>query len=247
MSPELIAQLNEINRQFYATIAQDFSDTRQRAWQGWLDLMLYLPPSPVTPYRILDVGCGNGRFGIHLAESLTVPMVYHGTDNNETLLSHAQTSLANYDHVDVELTVNDAVMDFNATEQYDLVVLFGVIHHVPSQSHRQALLKRLADCVRDGGLLVFASWRFYEFERFQKRLVDWDAIPDIVQDQLETHDYLLDWRRGAQALRYCHYVDDTEQDELVQSIGWNEIARYRADGFTNTVNCYSILQNQSIK
>ena len=36
--------------------------------------------------------------------------------------------------------------------------------------------------------------------------------------------------------------DDAEQAVLIAASGLSEITTYRADGFTNAVNCYSILQ-----
>jgi len=86
---------------------------------------------------------------------------------------------------------------------------------------------------------VFACWRFYEFDRFRERITAWG---DDLKDKIEPHDYLLDWRRGATALRYCHYVDDIEHDQLVGATQLDEIVRYRTDGFTNTVNAYSIIK-----
>jgi hypothetical protein len=87
-------------------------------------------------------------------------------------------------------------------------------------------------------LLAFACWRFYEYERYRKRIVEW---PEELRDHVEKHDYLLDWRRGEQAVRYCHYVDDTEHRQLVSAAGLTEIAAYRADG-TGEMNRYSILR-----
>lgn len=86
-------------------------------------------------------------------------------------------------------------------------------------------------------MLCFAAWRFYEYERFRERLVDWDEGIAV-----EKHDYLLDWRRGERALRYCHYVDDSEHAELIAATGLTEIATYRADGSNNTMNNYSVLR-----
>ncbi|MEW6579100.1 MAG: hypothetical protein AB1435_07890, partial [Chloroflexota bacterium] len=76
--------------------------------------------------------------------------------------------------------------------------------------------------------------------RFRQRILPWP--PDLVA---EPGDYLLDWRRGARAPRYCHYVDDAEHAALIAATGLRELATYRADGHTGDVNQYSILRRDS--
>jgi hypothetical protein len=100
-------------------------------------------------------------------------------------------------------------------------------------------MRTLAERVAPGGLFAFAAWRFYEFSRFKDRIVPW---PDNYQ--VESHDYLLDWRRDVQAIRYCHYVDDTEHAALIAATGLTEITSYRADGRSGNINRYSILRRE---
>jgi tRNA (uracil-5-)-methyltransferase TRM9 len=183
---------------------------------------------------VLDVGCGNGRFGVFLRDHLGIGVQYHGVDNNETLLNHARAALAG---MNARLDMRDIVENPPDAGEYDLVALFGVIHHVPGAAERQDLMRRLAARVKAGGLLAFACWRFYEYARFRERIAAW---PDDVQ--AEAGDYLLDWRRGAVSLRYCHYVDDAEHAALVTASGMREVARYRADGQDGRANQYSILK-----
>lgn len=234
MNQQTRARLNQINRDFYATTATEFDATRGRAWVGWEQLRTTIN----RPIRsVLDVGCGNGRFGVFLADHQTDPLTYHGIDNSPKLLDFARETLAGYAHLSPELTEHDVIMDDLPDGEYDLVVLFGVIHHVPGYDQRQIFMQALASRVADGGYLAFAAWRFYEQDRFRKRIVDWDDDLEV-----EKHDYLLDWRRGEQALRYCHYVDDAEHQQLCDAIGLQIVADYRADGSTNDLNRYTILQ-----
>lgn len=240
MDDSTINTLNAINRNFYEVTATEFDQTRGTAWQGWHDLLPYLPEPTDAPLRVLDVGCGNGRFGVFLAENTTHHIIYHGMDNNQKLLDFAQDTLTQHTQIQTTLEARDIVTTPPADGEYDLVVLFGVIHHVPSYKHRQAFIKTLAERVAENGLLIFAAWRFYEFDRFKKRLTAWD---DDLAPKVEKHDYLLDWRRGEVALRYCHYVDDSEHQALIDATDLTEITTYRADGFTGTVNQYSVLKH----
>jgi tRNA (uracil-5-)-methyltransferase TRM9 len=239
MQKYIIERLNEINRQFYATTATDFDATRGQAWVGWLAL-LELMGSIERPIRVLDIGCGNGRFGLFLAEQGVPVALYHGVDNSPDLLAYAEQSLKGV--IPYQLDERDVVLNPIDAGQYDLVVAFGLLHHVPSKAHRLDFVGRIAGHVVEGGTLCFACWRFYEFERFQKRVVEWS---DDLKPHVEPHDYLLDWRRGETALRYCHYVDDVEQSELEAHVealtALKFLTRFRADGFTGTVNAYSVL------
>ena len=109
--------------------------------------------------------------------------------------------------------------------------------HVPGWQNRQQFVRQLAQRVAPGGLLVVACWRFMEYERFRSRIVPWPP-----QMQVEQHDYLLDWRRGERAFRYCHYVDDSEEAALIRASGLSLIKRYRADGTDGRMNVYLVLQ-----
>ncbi len=234
--------LNAINRAFYEATASDFHATRGSAWQGWLRLL----PHVGGGLRVLDVGCGNGRFGVFLADNARTPLVYHGLDNNAPLLNLARAALAGRADVEAVFREYDLIEHMLssprvaiADEPFDLVVLFGVMHHVPGHENRLRLMRALADCVKPGGLLAFACWRFYEQVRLRDRIVPWDS--DLAS-QVEPGDYLLDWRRGTHALRYCHHVDDAEHAALIAASGLREIERYRADGETADANLYSLLR-----
>lgn len=235
------ARLNAINRRFYQVTADSFDETRNHAWPGWERLLTHLR----LPLRVLDIGCGNGRFGVFLAEHLqpssTALLHYHGIDSSPALLTHADRALAHHASPGsiYSLEERDIVESPPDDGLYDLVVLFGVMHHIPGASERQELVKSLAARVAPGGILGIACWRFYEYPRFRDRVVPW---PDDIT--VEAGDMLLDWRRGEHALRYCHYVDDAEQAALVAASGLTEIASYRADGNTNDINCYSLLKNE---
>ena len=67
MDTETINRLNAINHAFYATVADDFDQTRGTAWPGWKRLLPYL----TTPLSVLDVGCGNARFALFLHDNLS--------------------------------------------------------------------------------------------------------------------------------------------------------------------------------
>ena len=225
--------LNDLNRRFYETVAIDFDATRQQAWAGWERLLPYLH----APLSILDIGCGNGRFGAFLAERIGKDRLrYVGLDSSAALLERASAALAGVDSRLEQRDILDLPPDA-ALGQFGLVAFFGVLHHIPGADRRLALLRALAGRVAPGGWLVWTEWRFLENPRLVERIVPWSEGA-----QVEAGDYLLDWRKGRQAeldpaLRYCHAVDDAEHRRLVAATGLDVVAEYRADA----ANLYTVL------
>jgi SAM-dependent methyltransferase len=232
---DTIQRLNALNHDFYRITAQNFSQTRNHPWPGWEKLLPYLDLETKQSFSVLDVGCGNGRFAQFLIENLDINLDYTGLDANPILLEHARQLLSSA-AASISLLEQDIIQQPPDTGQYDLVVLFGVLHHIPGLHNRQAFMRQLAERVAPEGLLTFASWRFYDEPRFRDRIVPW---PDDFQ--VEAHDYLLDWRSGENALRYCHFVDDIEHTDLITATGLTELVTYRADGKSGELNQYSIL------
>lgn len=232
-------QLNAINRAFYEAVALDFDATRGSAWPGWLHLLPWLPSLDDGPLAVLDVGCGNGRFATFLADHLPGPLSYHGLDNSRPLLQAADSRLAGRPTLHARLDAHDVLHDPLPDARYHLIVAFGLLHHVPGWANRAALVQRMAARLAPGGVLAFTAWRFLEIDRLRERLLPW---PDDLAGRVEPGDHLLDWRRGVVARRYCHHIDEAEQDALVAQTGLVQIARYRADGHQGTANAYSVLR-----
>lgn len=226
-------RLNRINQAFYAEAARDFDATRRRAWLGWHEALAIID-SPI--HSVIDIGCGNGRFALFLSQRQSAPFDYTGIDSSPDLLRLARARLSTLDQARIRLIKHDLVEAALPDMQAQLVALFGILHHVPGFRQRRELLRRCAQLLLPGGHLIFAAWRFYEEERFRARILPWDN--DML---VEKNDYLLDWRRGAPAMRYCHYVDDAEHDDLVAATGLSAIADFRADGASGTLNRYTVL------
>jgi SAM-dependent methyltransferase len=236
-------RLSAINRAFYETAADDFDASRAAAWGGWRWLLPVLRPLTVAPLTALDVGCGNGRFGVFLAESLRCQLIYHGVDSSAALLARARAALSGRANVSAAFSQLDLLDAPRFDGTYRLIALIAVLHHIPGRARRAALVRALAERVEAGGLLIFTTWRFHEFPRFQRRLLPWDA--DLA-GRVEPGDCLLDWRRGRRAappaLRYCHAIDDEEEAELISASGLRPILRFRADGENDRANSYAVLR-----
>ena len=234
--------LRQINRDFYSRHAADFDRTRDPGgWPGWRRVAETAAPPTDTPLRVLDLGCGNGRFALFLEHNSELrgrqPFTYVGIDLSSELIDHARTATADLDHIRFEVddieecTVNRAA--------YDLVTLFGVLHHLPGFGSRRRALERAASAVAPNGLVAFTCWQFVDDPRFEKRRLDWSEEASIDPAELEPGDHLLRWGPAESgARRYCHHTDDPELERLAHGLPLAEVDRYRADGPGNRQNLY---------
>ena len=243
MDIHTISALNQLNADFYTTTAKEFDTTRNHIWPGWETLLTHIEPS--TTKTILDLGCGNGRFGAFAFENFDYLTHYTGIDSNPTLLEAARKTLSpqkekvtlNQENI-LETLLTNKLLSFDS-QTFDLITVFGVMHHIPSTQLRKIFLKKLASRLNPGGQLVFTTWNFIEFERFTDRLIAPTKLK-IDTNQLENNDYFLDWRRGEQAIRYCHAYTTEEVADLLKGTPLQLVTTYRADGRENEVNTYYV-------
>lgn len=248
MDERTLHRLNQINRVFYARVGAHYDASRRYVREGWraaLDLIRERAAAR-GEFRALDVGCGNGWFGKFLIDQLPIPVLYHGIDADAYLLGQAERNLAAARAV---FALIDLIAEPDPFRQlapvYHLVVFNNVLHHIPSFELRRRLLLAAAEKLAEGGLLLFTAWQFLKQAKWQARVIPWTACPDVDPSQLEPGDYLLDWRRGARAVRYCHFMDDAELDALVQALntgGLVIVTAFLADGKTDDLNRYVIAQ-----
>ncbi|MFZ5376647.1 MAG: class I SAM-dependent methyltransferase [Patescibacteria group bacterium] len=256
MKKQTILQLNQLNKDFYNKISKEFSQTRSYYWNGWHKLSQFLREelSQHTQPTILDLGCGNGRFAEFLQEILNgKKFSYVGCDNSEKLLSIAQEKItliiddAELKKLDlVKTTLDDSLQEKLNHKRYHLITLFGVMHHIPSADLRISLLQQLSHLLNHNGLIIFTAWQFQNDQRVFERQSPPNKI-GLDESDLEAGDYILDWRKGKVAYRYCHQTDHRELENIIAQSNMDLVDQFYADGKTDQLNFYVILRKKAVE
>ncbi len=269
MKPEIIAKLLAINRQFYQTFAEAFDATRQRVQPGVAQVLERLLETLPRGARILDLGCGNGQVARELARR-GFRGTYVGVDFSEGLLEAARETcqvsenLTGLSFFQRDLTAPDWELGLEGL--FDVVLAFAVFHHLPGMFHggimrkvrallnphpsttsftfpkpqvkpsaQDALLLSFSPCP----LFIFSNWQFLNSPRWRARIQPWERA-GLTPDEVDANDYLLDWRRGGEGLRYVHHFSEPELVALAQEAGFEVTDTFTSDGAEGNLGMYQI-------
>ena len=112
-----------------------------------------------------------------------------------------------------------------AGQVFDGCVCFAVLHHIPSEELRLALLREAGALLPSGGRLIHSVWQFQHSPRLLERVLPWEAV-GLQAEELDEGDTLLDWRAadagcpGQAGLRYVHRFSLAELEALAAQSGF---------------------------
>jgi tRNA (uracil-5-)-methyltransferase TRM9 len=251
--------INYLNIYFYKTIASHFDSSRQYFWPGFTSLKNHLP-ADFKSLRVLDLGCGNGRFGEFL-ESQNLLQSYTGLDSDPSLIQEAKQRYPQltFKHQDILLS------DLGFDNQFDLSVSFGVMHHLATNQSRLDFLESITRATISEGLVCVSFWKFLDIDPKAKRVVfepgkkvDSVVLNYLQKFKLETGlqfdldeffgsfkagDYLLSWKRGGFGIRFAHDYTKSEIENLFSLSSLKIKASWLADGPGDRGNQYYLLQS----
>lgn len=188
----------------YNLIADDFSRTRALVWPETTALFdKYI----VQGDKILDLGCGNGRY-LDYFEGKEVN--YSGVDNSEKLIE-----LAKNRYPKANFQVADALNLPFSDDFFDEVFSVAVFHHIPSEKLRVDFLKEAKRVLKPGGILILTVWNFWKTKEFFLHLKF--IILKLFGSKLDFGDFLEPWSN--KTLRYYHYFTKGELIGLAKKAG----------------------------
>ncbi|GIK55133.1 MAG: hypothetical protein BroJett015_07960 [Chloroflexota bacterium] len=235
MRQDVVTKLLELNRHFYEANAADFSQSRQGINPGFARVRELLPqPCP----RLLDVGCGNGRFGQYVQQAVGE---YVGVDFSGGLLDVARAQVAG-EFYGRDLTQPGCLDD--GLGQFDAIVCLAVLHHIPGHDNRLQLLKGIRDRLGVDGRLFLSTWQFATNPRQQRKIRPWAEI-GLSPVDVEPDDYLLTWQRGDFAYRYACHINAADMTQLAADAGLSVEQQFQSDGREGNLSLYSLLVKAS--
>ncbi len=179
----------------YNKIGDKYSRVREKGWKEMEFLFeKYLNPGE----RILDIGCGNGRF-YPLFKNKRVE--YIGIDNSEKLVRLAREKYLEADFrmaSGLELPFNEGY--------FDKVYSIAVLHHIPSRDFRLRFLEEARRALRPGGCLILTVWDLKEKMKKGLNLWSWFKGRD-----LDKGDILLPWYGAKDAYFHCFTLKELVQ------------------------------------
>jgi len=237
-------KLVALNSEFYQTFALNFSATRMRLQPGVVEILETLP----FDVDILDLGCGNGE----LADALVRrghQGRYLGIDFSTELIEIARRKLdSRPDYIfiqgdlaapDWELKVSEITGYQFLKSNFDTVIAFAVLHHLPGADLHRKTLHKIRALLSQEGRFIHSNWQFLNSQRLRKRIQSWKEIALTMED-VDPGDYLLDWRQGGRGLRYVHHFDEDELGALANDTGFIVTDSFYSDGEGGNLGLYQV-------
>lgn len=199
--------LNKV-RDDYNHIAPDFSNTRVNIWSEIAVLFDYIKKSD----KVLDLGCGNGRFVNIIKEK---GGEYFGTDVSENLINIAKKKYPNENFQ----TTQALKLPFS-DNYFDIIYSIAVLHHIPSNDFRLEFLQEAKRVLKIGGIFVLTVWKPKDKqESFLKIKFSLKKIFGLASG-LDFRDVIEPWFDNNKGERYFHCFTEAELTRLLRQAGF---------------------------
>jgi len=191
----------------YDSIADKYSRVREKDWKE-MDFLFdkYLNPKD----RILDLGCGNGRFYDSFVEK---EVEYFGVDPSLNLIDIAKK---NHPQGNFQVASGDS-LPFSGN-YFDKVFSIAVLHHIPSLDFRSQFLKESKRVLKDDGYLILTVWNLKEKVDKDFNLLSW-----FKRRKLDKGDVFLPWYGSDNTYFHCFNLEELVQ--LVKDSGFEVLDR----------------------
>ena len=245
MKEEVRQQLIQLNRDFYETFAGAFAATRRRIQPGVRRVLEEVPKKG----KWLDLGCGSGQLALEWVKQKRKGS-YAGLDFSAGLLAEAEEASMSVSiprglklsFAQADLTTQGWTEDLKK-EYFDGALAFAVLHHIPGEDQRVALLRQVSGLIKPGGKFIHSEWQFQFSEKLMARRMPWEFM-GLTNEDMEPGDTLMDWRYAlpGQAekvgYRYVHLFTRAELAELADRAGFEIDEEFESDGEGGRLGIY---------
>lgn len=138
----------------YNNISEKYSSVRIKPWKELEFLFNEVKESD----KILDLGCGNGRFYEYLKKSN-----YVGVDPSSELIKICKNS---YPEANFIVASGDN-LPFK-DNLFDKIFSIAVLHHIPSEKLRKSFLLEVKRVLKKDGIFILTVWNLKEKSKGEK-------------------------------------------------------------------------------
>jgi len=201
MKKEYAENLLKKTKQDYNKIAPEFSATRYQIWEETKFLFNgYVMPGD----KVLDLGCGNGRFFEFLKDK---DIDYIGVDFSEKLIEIAKEK-----YPKIKFQVADALNLPSPNNYFDKIYSIAVLHHIPSEKFRIQFFEEVRRILKPNGFFILTVWKT-ESKKNLNLFIKNTALR--LTGRLEKGDTFRPWG-NKDAERYFHYLSEKELTDLAE-------------------------------
>ena len=141
---------------FYNSEAKKYAETRKKFWHEEKTILGVITPlfENNDKVRVLEFGCGSGRFATLLNQNFPGKFDYVGIDLSDELLSYAGKENPNLTFFQWDIT--KLVKNFEQ-ESFDLIVWTSSFQHIPTKKERSFLMKNFYRLLNYDGILLMTN------------------------------------------------------------------------------------------
>ena len=197
----------------YDMIAKEWDLSRNRASKLKTALISNIKPET----KVLDIGCGN---------ALTLPFIlkkdafYFGLDISEKLIEIARKKYAKeINEKKAKFVVGQATELPFQDDEFDFVISFAVLHHIPSEKFRKKFFEEIKRVSKPNAKVKIIVWNL---------LSDWANKRFDIENKLKgenSGDAIIPWKatQGKIINRYTHQFSKEELLSLAKDTGFKNI------------------------
>ena len=203
---------------FYNSEAKKYAETRKKFWHEEKVILDAITPlfEKNDKVRVLEFGCGSGRFATLLNQNFPGNFDYVGIDLSDELLSYASTANPNLTFFQWDIT--KLIKKFDQ-ESFDLIVWTSSFQHIPTNKERSFLMKNFYRLLDYDGILLMTNWSLSKwFVKKHRKAVLKARFMSLIQfDRSKSRDIMVPWtdtKTGKVYERYYHFFSLKELQSL---------------------------------
>jgi SAM-dependent methyltransferase len=169
---------------------------------------------------VLDLGCGTGEHGLHLAKHFQYAVT--GIDINAEMIGIAQNKGQDATFIHGDMT------DFSLGKKYDVIIsMFSAIGWLKSLDHVARAFSCASDHLNQDGLIIVEPWLFPENFSGGHIFMDVEQNPDLKICRISRTDKISDIHNDVSKIEFHYTVGTLEKVETYTEM--HEIGLYKKE------------------